>query len=217
LTRKTGVSLIASVALVLASTTGCGQARTSTSAATVTTDGRARASTPAATVTTGTMRSHAVGSDALSSPIKFGEGALTLAPPSPTAVPVTSAETALSTVQASSSYEQTFAALPSTGIEYALFTDPGDGPQPSVGQTFKPTYSSYPVWFIEYKNVSVAAEHGISAATTVPSATPTTEDGSVLADEYFIVDDSKDTLIMVVTDSLNEAPPTTEVRAAAAG
>jgi hypothetical protein len=203
LTRKTGVSLIASVALVLASTAGCGQARTSTSAA---------------TVTTGTMESHAVGSDGLSSPLKFGEGALTLAPPSPTAVPVTSAETALSTVQASSSYEQTFAALPSTGIKYALFTDPGDGPEPSAGQTFKPTYSSYPVWFIEYKNVSVAAEHGVSAATTVTSATsPTAEDGSVLADEYFIVDDSKDTLIMVVTDSLNEAPPTTEVRAAAAG
>jgi hypothetical protein len=212
LTRKTGVSLIASVALVLAATAGCGQAGTSTSAATVTRGGRARASTPAATVSTGTMRSHAVGSDALSSPIKFGEGALTLAPPSPTAVPVTSAETALSTVQASSLYEQSFASLPSTGIEYALFTDPGDGPEPSAGQTFKPTYSSYPVWFIEYKNVSVAAEHGVSAATTT---SPTTEDDTVLADEYFIVDDSQDTLIMVVTDSL--APPKTEVPAAGAG
>jgi hypothetical protein len=184
--------------------TGCGVHRT----------GTATRSAPGATGATGTSSVPTttnapvnVSSYALTDTLYLSGSQVTLSPPSSTATSTStstiSPTAAMAAVTSSDTYSSDLSTHSSPGLEFALFTDLGLGPNPSRGHVFQPTYVNHPVWFIAYRNVQWAP----SGPATVPGSTGPTAPAIITTDEYFIVDAVSGTLILVMNGDASTTPP----------
>jgi hypothetical protein len=177
--------------------TGCGSATNHVGTGAPTTN-----ATPTRTPSTTAQAGNPVGSAALTSTIDIDGTHIILSPPAPHAVSITTSGQAFASVQASGLYTPDLSSYSSSGMQFGLFTDVGYGPQPSAGQTFKPTYRNHPAWFIDYHNVPFvpSGSPGAVSASGVTTPPPAT----IKDDEFFIVNDTTGVVVMVIN-----ANPTT--------